>query len=167
MQHAGLHRTLLARSLRSARYSRDCNCFLGRDEAQLRRPQHIPSNNLPLRRLRGLADALETSNVILCSSTGDAVGAGAARRPWALDRLSVALFASGADGISKEQAASSCDASQQDAFAGRVIAAGRPRLPQGHIDFQQRQLMMIYTCSVCETRSAKARPSAVKSSCWF
>ncbi len=43
-----------------------------------------------------------------------------------------------------------------EAAAAAAAAAARPRPPPGHTDFQQRQLLMLFTCNKCSTRAAKA-----------
>ncbi|KAL4428294.1 hypothetical protein ABPG75_002383 [Micractinium tetrahymenae] len=43
-----------------------------------------------------------------------------------------------------------------EAAAAAATSAARPRPPPGHTDFQQRQLLMLFTCSRCNTRAAKA-----------
>lgn len=55
-----------------------------------------------------------------------------------------------------DAAASASGRSAAEVAAAAAAAATRPRPPPGHTDFQQRQLLMLFTCNQCNTRAAKA-----------
>ena len=102
---------------------------------------------------RGLGDALRDAGA--ASSSGRQLHA--AQQPWAVSSLRAhyAGSAGGADSSSGQPPAGRLPLGLEQ-VAAMVAAAGRARPPAGHTDFEQRQLLMLFTCTKCDTRAAKA-----------
>ncbi|PSC70991.1 zinc finger domain-containing [Micractinium conductrix] len=111
---------------------------------------------------RGLSDVLSEA-----STSGRQL-----QTPWmvtalrahggAADAAGASSGSSGGDAPSTTQpqlAVEEAGASSSTAAAAAAAAAAatlRVRPPPGHTDFQQRQLLMFFTCNKCNTRAAKA-----------
>lgn len=94
---------------------------------------------------------------------------GLRQQPWALAALRSSATAvadpppsadapasSSSSDSQREEAAPASTSSAATAQADAAEASRPARLPAGHTDFQQRQLVMLFTCTRCNTRAAKA-----------
>ncbi|KAI3428608.1 hypothetical protein D9Q98_007431 [Chlorella vulgaris] len=115
--------------------------------------------------IRGLSDALADAGAASSSSRR----LGQRQQPWGLAALrsSATAVANPPPSVDAPASSSSPDSQREEAApastSGAATAqadaaeASRPaRLPAGHTDFQQRQLVMLFTCTRCNTRAAKA-----------
>ncbi|KAI7846266.1 hypothetical protein COHA_000246 [Chlorella ohadii] len=104
----------------------------------------------------GLSEAL--------SAEATAIGRRQLQQPWVLTSLRAHGGSGSGDAAGEQQQGGSSPAlALGDAAAGsssqagaEAAAAPRQRPPPGHTDFEQRQLLMVFTCSKCNTRAAKA-----------
>ena len=85
---------------------------------------------------------------------GEALLLGGAESAWMLTSLRAHAGAA-ADAPPPTPTASDDDPPPPAAAPAAAAARGTP-LPPGHVDMQQRQLLMVFTCTRCDTRAAKA-----------
>ncbi|EFN55185.1 hypothetical protein CHLNCDRAFT_134348 [Chlorella variabilis] len=123
--------------------------------------------------MQGLSDALVDAGA--ASSSGRQLSQLGQRQPWAAAAVRPATAsASDTPGAAApgtfevapgrrleprlEEASQSSTSSRSTtgAEAEAAAAALHARPPPGHTDFQQRQLVMLFTCTKCNTRAAKA-----------